>query len=144
MASAICIVNCEHHMLQKENRLKKVRDFNLLIKHGYWVSGQFLRIKALELAKIQDFFPKKDDPNNFKKQLRLAITVGLKVCKSAVKRNRIRRQIGEVVRLLIKEGLLKEGYYILIVATKDVLARNFTEIGQEMKLLLRRTKVLDT
>ncbi len=129
-------------MLQQDNRLRKVRDFNLILKHGRWVNGQFLDIKVLELAKNQNFFPKKEDPESFKNQLKLAISTGLKVDKSAVKRNRVRRQIREAVRLLIKEGAIKNGYYILVVAKKDILNKNYAEIGQEVKLLLSRAKLL--
>lgn len=130
-------------MLQKENRLAKVRDFNLLIKHGRWVNGQFLDLRVLELAKIQDYFPKKEDVDNFKKQLRLAIAVGLKIEKSAVKRNRVKRQIREALRLLIKGGQVKSGYYILIVAKKDVLKEEYADISQEIKLLLAKAKLLN-
>ncbi|MBI2038168.1 MAG: ribonuclease P protein component [Candidatus Magasanikbacteria bacterium] len=129
-------------MLQQDNRLRKVRDFNLILKHGRWVNGQFLDIKALELAKNQNFFPKKEDPESFKNQLKLAISTGLKVHKSAVKRNRVRRQIREAVRLLIKDGAIKNGYYILVVAKKDILNKNYPEISQEIKVLLSKAKVL--
>lgn len=129
-------------MLQQDNRLRKLRDFNLVMKHGQWVSGQFLDVKALELAKNQNYFPKKEDPESFKKQLKLAIAAGLKVHKSAVKRNRVRRQIREVLRLLIKDGAIKSGYYILVVAKKAVLDKDYAEISQELKLLLSRGKVL--
>lgn len=129
-------------MLQQENRLRKLRDFNLVMKHGQWVNGRFLDIKVLELAKNQNFFPKKENPESFKKQLKLAIAVGLKVHKSAVKRNRARRQIREAIRLLIKDGQLKIGFYVLVVAKKDILDKNYAEISQEVKLLLSRAKVL--
>jgi ribonuclease P protein component len=129
-------------MLQQDNRLRKLRDFNLVMKHGQWVNGHFLDIKVLELAKNQNFFPKKEDPESFKKQLKLAIAAGLKVHKSAVKRNRVRRQIREVLRLLIKENLLKTGFYVLVVAKKDILEKNYAEISAELKLLLSRGKVL--
>ena len=130
-------------MLQQENRLRKLRDFNLVMKHGQWVNGRFLDMKVLELARKQDFFPKKEDPESFKKQLKLAIAAGLKVHKSAVKRNRIRRQIREVLRLLLKDGLIKNGYYLLVVAKKDTLDKDYAEISDELKLLLGRGKVLN-
>ncbi len=114
----------------------------MVMKHGQWVNGRFLDIKVLELAKNQSFFPKKEDPENFKTQLKLAIAAGLKVHKSAVKRNRARRQIREAIRLLIKDGLLKSGYYVLVVAKKDVLEKDYAEISQEIKVLLSRAKVL--
>lgn len=130
-------------MFQQENRLRKLRDFNLIMKHGQWANGQFLDIKYLELAKNQNFFPKKEDPESFKKQLKLAISISLKISKSAVKRNRVKRQIREALRLLIKEGVIKNGYYILVIAKKGILEKDYSEISQETKLLLQRAKVLN-
>lgn len=128
-------------MFPKDNRLSKVRDFNLLMKYGRWQRGQFLDIKALELAKIRVYWPKKIDLESFSKQLKLAISVGLKVSKSAVKRNRAKRQIREYVRPLLRGGKIKEGFYILINARVEVLTKNFTEISQEVELLLRRSNL---
>ena len=129
-------------MLQQDNRLRKLRDFNLVLKHGNWVNGQFLDIKTLELAKNTKFFPEKEDVDSFQNQLKLAISVGVKVHKSAVKRNRARRQIREVLRLLLKDGAIKNGYYILVVAKKDVLTKDYATISQEIKVLLNKAKVL--
>jgi len=129
-------------MLPQENRLKKVIDFNLVMKYGRWTNGPFLDIKVLELAKNQSFFPKKENPESFKKQLKLAIAAGLKVHKSAVRRNRVRRQISEALRLLLKDGAIKNGYYILVVAKKGILDKDYAEISQEIKVLLSRGKVL--
>ena len=129
-------------MLIKENRLAKTRDFNLVMEHGRWVNGHFLDMKVLDLAKNQDYFPKKEAVDKFKNQLRIAISVGLKVEKRAVKRNRVKRQFGEVLRLLIKNDLIKSGYYVLVVAKKDVLDKDYFEISQEIQLLLGRAKLL--
>jgi ribonuclease P protein component len=129
-------------MLPEENRLAKVRDFNLLMKQGRWINGQFLDIKVLELGKAAGFLPKKIDADNFIKQLRLAITVGLKVSKSAVKRNRLKRQVGEALGLLLKGGRIKTGFYLLIVARKDALEKNYTEISQEIELLLKKGRLI--
>jgi ribonuclease P protein component len=136
--------NYSQVMFQQENRLRKLRDFNLILKHGNWVNGQFLDIKYLELAKNQNFFPHKENPDSFKKQLRLAIAVGLKISKIAVKRNRVKRQIRESLRLLIKENAIKSGYYILVVAKKNVLDKEYADISQEIKLLLNKGKLLNT
>ena len=129
-------------MLQQENRLRKLRDFNLVMKHGQWVNGRFLDMKVLELAKNQAYFPKKEDVDKFKIQLKLAIAAGLKVHKSAVKRNRVRRQIRDALRLLLKEGKIKNGYYILVVAKKDTLDKDYAEISEEVKVLLGRAKLI--
>jgi len=129
-------------MLPKDNRLAKVRDFNLLMGQGRWVNGRFLDIKLLELRKAIDFLPKKIEVDNFIKQLRLAITVGLKVSKSAVKRNKLKRQIREVLRLMLKDENLKRGFYLLVVARKEALDKNYAEISREIELLLKRAGVI--
>ncbi len=128
-------------MLPEINRLKKIRDFNLLMKYGRWANGRLLDLKYLELAKIEDYFPKKEDPEKFKKQLKIAFTVGLKIDKRAVVRNRVRRQIREVVRLLIKENRLKIGFYLLFVAKKDILGKEYGEISSETAVLLKRSGI---
>lgn len=129
-------------MLQEQNRLKKVRDFNLLMKYGRWANGQFLDLKYLTLAKTSNYFPKKEDPDKFAKQLRIAFTVGLKISKKAVLRNRVRRQMREAVRLLMKENKLKNGYYLLFVAKKEVLGKEYMDIAKEIEMLLKRSGVV--
>lgn len=130
-------------MLPLNNRLKKVRDFNLIIKHGRWYGGNFIDLKLLDLAGLKpEDCPKKVITDNFKKQLRIAFAVGLKVHKSAVKRNRVRRQMREVVRLLLKVNAIREGFYLLFVAKKNILNKNYAEISEEMKLLLLKSKLL--
>ena len=128
-------------MLKPDNRLSKVRDFNLIIKHGQWAGGNFLTLKWLNLAKIRNYFPKKENPDKFEKQLRLAFSVGLKVDKRAVVRNRAKRQLREVVRLIIKDGRLKAGYYLMFVAKPAIKEKNYAEISQEVELLLNRVHV---
>ena len=130
------------YMYEKENHLTKVRDFNLVLKHGFWVNGGFLSLKVLELAKNEAYFPSTEDVDKFKKQLKLAINVGLKVSKKAVERNRAKRQVREVVRLLMKEDLLKSGFFLLFVAKPTIKEKDYAEISQEVKLLLQRAKVL--
>jgi ribonuclease P protein component len=129
-------------MLKPENRLKKVRDFNLLLKYGRWIKGQFIDLNYLFLAKQRENFPKKVDLDEFAMQLKVAFAVGLKISKSAVKRNRLRRQIREVVRLLIKSKRILTGYYLLFVARTGSLNKNYAEISQEIEFLLHKAKIL--
>ena len=129
-------------MLKPKNRLKKVRDFNLIMKQGRWIGASFLTAKYIRLDEAQEYFPKKEDSDIFKNQLRIAFTVGLKVSKSAVKRNRLKRQMCEVVRLLIKDKKIKSGYYIMLVAKKDALEKSYEQIAEEIKMLLKKMKVL--
>lgn len=132
-------------MYTKDNHLTKVRDFNLVLKHGYWINSQFLSLKVLDLAKNENHFLSTWDVDKFKKQLKIAINVGLKVSKKAVVRNRAKRQVTEVLREVMKgegSGLIKNGFYLFFVAKPNIKDKNFAEISEEVKLLLKRAKVL--
>lgn len=129
-------------MLPAQNRLAKVRDFNLLMNHGTWINGDLCTLKVLTLDKIKTYFPKKEDPETFAKQLKIAFTVGLKISKSAVVRNRIKRQLREVVRILLLGKKLPTGYYLLFVARPGIVDKNYTEISQEVALLLKKARLL--
>lgn len=129
-------------MLQDENRLTKVRDFNLLMAKGGWFNSVNFSLRALDLEKNQNVFPPKEDKETFAKQLRVGFTVGLKLSKSAVKRNRVKRQMREVVRLLIKEGKIKPGYYFLFVAKAGAISLGYAQIEVQILELLNKTRCL--
>lgn len=129
-------------MYPKDNRLAKTRDFNLLLKYGRWANGRIFDLKYLNLPTARKFFPPKEESDNFEKQLKLAITVGLKISKKAVDRNRIKRQASEAIRLLLQKEEIASGYYFLFVAKKGALDSDYTEISQEVKLLLRSARAI--
>ena len=129
-------------MLKPANRLKKVRDFNLLFKNGRFVAGSFFDAKYIDLSKNTKHFPKNESVESFIKQLKIGFSIGLKISKVAVKRNRLKRQAREVVRLLLKEDKIKNGYYILFIAKKGSLEKDHAQISQEIELLLNKMKVL--
>jgi len=129
-------------MYKKENHLTKVRDFALVLKYGHWINGGFLSLKVLILAKARDYFPKKEDVDKFEKQLKIAINVGIKVSKKAVERNRAKRQIREVIRLLMEDSMLKTGFYLFFDAKPNIKEKDYSEISQEVKVLLNKAGVL--
>lgn len=75
-------------MLPKRNRIKKRKDFERIFRHGKEAEydGLLLKVKA------------SDQPFS-----RFGFIVSNKVSKKAVVRNRIRRQLHEVVRKLLPE-----------------------------------------
>lgn len=130
-------------MLQPINRLKKVRDFNLVMKQGRWVKGLLFDVKIVDLRVLKtEFVPKRVTEDWFRKQLKLAFVVGVKIDKRAVIRNRLKRQIRECVRLLIKDKQIKTGYYVLVVAKKDIKKSLFVEIQKEVESVFRRAGIL--
>lgn len=128
-------------MLPTPHRLTKVRDFNLLIAHGRWVTGAHIAVRVLELAKITNYFPKRVNPNEFISQLRFAIAAGIKVSKKAVDRNRVRRQVREVVHELLLDQQFRHGFFVLIAIKPTLAKKNFAEIRAETILLLRQARV---
>lgn len=131
-------------MIPEENRLTKKRDFDLLLARGRWVSVPELSMKVLNLAENRNLFPKKEDPDKFEKQLKIAFSIGLKFSGKAVERNRMRRQIREVVRLHLKKGEIKNGYYLLFTAQPSLKNKNYAEISEKVKLLLGQGKLLES
>lgn len=129
-------------MLSINNRLTKERDFKLLLKRGFWVKGENISLKILPLSQNRKYFPKKEDVDNFEKQLKIAFSVGVKISKSAVVRNKVKRQLREAVRLLIKENGIKSGYYFLFVPQPSIVNKNFAEISEEIKLLFSNNNFL--
>lgn len=127
-------------MLPKENRLTKIRDFNLLFKHGVYVSGRLLDLKLLKLAKITDYFPKKEDSSRFKDQLLLGISVGIKISKKAVVRNKLKRQIREILRLSLQKNEIIPGYYLLFIAKKEAVGKEYLELEKEVKGLIGKIR----
>jgi len=124
-------------MLQKENRLKKFSDFAILFKEGKMFFANFIDLKKWKIDK-EKYYNK-----NYKNDdLKIGFVVSKKIEKSAVKRNKIKRQMREVVRLLIKEKKIKKGYVLFFIAKKNILKKNYNEIEKEIISILEKTNLL--
>ncbi|MBU2542531.1 ribonuclease P protein component [Patescibacteria group bacterium] len=123
-------------MLTKENRLKYMKDFEILFKEGKFVGGQFLTVKIWKIE--PDKYPRREYSTE---DLKIGFVVGKKVHKSAVKRNRIKRQMREVVRLLLKENKLKIGYHIAFLAKPEIFGVEYGEIEKDIVGVLKRLGV---
>lgn len=125
-------------MLPVKHRLTKMKDFEILLKEGRFVAGKFLNAKVWKIE--PEKYPRRkytiDD-------LRLGFAVGLGVSKKAVVRNRVKRQLREVVRLMLKDGLIKHGYHVLVMAKKDVVGKEYGEIEREVGEVLRRCGIFN-
>src|SRR3989338_7178111 len=86
-------------MLDKAHRLKKDKDYKRLLKNSRSYSFGALSARG--------------DYNNLD-VIRVGVVTGIALSKKAVVRNRIRRQLQEIVRLLIKEEKLKKGIDLFI------------------------------
>ena len=128
-------------MLREENRLKKTRDFNLLLKQGVFVRGNFVDLKYLRLLSVKNP-PKNMEEAEFRNQLRIALAVGLKISGSAVKRNAVRRRLSEILRLLIKEKKTRDGFYILVMPRKEIVSKDYDTVNQEVGKIFKQAGLL--
>ena len=151
-------------MLPKEQRLSKKRDIELVVKRGRWFKGRLLSLKILKLSDLPVILIKKEDPDKFKKQLKIAVSAGIKFSKKATDRNRIRRQVFEAVRVLGKTKKFNEGFFLLLTPngtftdntskkieikisgpknTNNYLNHSFAEISEEIKLLFIKAGIIN-
>ena len=112
-------------MLPKANRLTKETDFKKIAKGAKPIHSKFFLLKKLSTPE---------------KLVKFGIVISSKISKKAVVRNKIRRQIREV----LKENLadIKTGQKVMIVVKDTALNKDFKEIKQDLENLLIKTKLL--
>lgn len=124
-------------MLSREHRLTRERDFAILFDEGRFIAGNLVNAKVWRVN--PEKYPKRGyKPND----LKIGFVVSVKISKSAVERNRVKRQMREVVRLLLKEGGLKSGYHIAIIAKGNILGQGYGAIQESVHAVLQKAGVL--
>jgi len=113
-------------MLPKENRLKKKKDFEKLFKEGKSFKEKFLILRI----------NKNDLDNN-----RFGFIVSKKISKKAVVRNKIKRQLREIVRKDINN--YQKGFDVAIIALPGIELKNFGEISQALEFTFKKIKILN-
>lgn len=124
-------------MLQQHNRLKKKRDIEIVFEKGRFFGGAVVTLLVWPIDIIA--FPKR---LYTKDMCKIGFVVSKKVSKSAVKRNRVKRQMREVIRLYLKQEKLKEGVFLLVQAKPIVLDNSYQNIALDIERLLHRAKLL--
>lgn len=108
-------------MLPQGNRLRKTRDFERVFSSKSGIYGHFIRLSY-----------KKNDL----KTSRLAVVVGLKINKSAVIRNKIKRRIRMIFQKYIKT--FNPPLDIVVNALKGADIANFKSIKEDIEIMLRK------
>ncbi|MFA6522020.1 MAG: ribonuclease P protein component [Patescibacteria group bacterium] len=110
-------------MLSKEHRLQKRTDIQKVLKG----KSVFDPICGVKLSK------------NGLPDSRFAIVAGLKVHKSAVKRNTVRRQYSEIIRLNLQS--IEPGYDFVLLISKASLDVPYAEKEAQLIDVLKKAKV---
>lgn len=114
-----------------------MKDFEILMKEGRFVGGSVVN------AKVWWFDSEKYPRRKYiKTDLLIGFAVGKKVHKSAVKRNRIKRQMREVVRSFLKENRIKAGAMLLFIAKPEILEKEYSIIERSILDTLRKARLL--
>lgn len=105
-------------------RLKKDHEISKVFAKGKSVHGELCGIK----------FSKNGLPDS-----RFAIVVGVKVAKTAVARNRLKRQIRAI--LAKKEAKLLTGFDVIVMTKKPAVGETSKLIEQELNRLFDKAKL---
>jgi len=112
-------------MLPKENRLKKRKDFEKLFKEGKSFKERFIILRV---------------GKNGLNVIRFGFIVSKKVSNKAVVRNKIKRQLREIVRKKI--NVYQKGLDVAVITLPEIEKRNFKEMSQVLEVILKKTKIL--
>ena len=103
-------------MKSQISSLKKQKDFKSIIK-GKKINNQYLTI----------FFRKLSDKSN--KNLNISF-VAQKKLGNAVKRNKIKRRLRNIMNQILKISKLNLNYSYLIITKKNIISANFADIKE--------------
>jgi ribonuclease P protein component len=111
-------------MLPRAHRLKSDAHFKALARKGRSFFSPLLTMRALRL-------PQGDTQIGF--------VVSTKVSKSAVARNRIRRQLREIVRSELPK--LGSGFQIMLVVKKQAIGTPYAKLSNEINKLFTDARI---
>ena len=112
-------------MLNRINRLKKRYQFNYVYKSGEHYSSEHIVLYVVS-SKTKN------------------IKIGLAVTKKvghAVVRNRVRRQLREIIKKQIPT--LKQSFNIIVVARENVTEASFEKISNEFFKLIKKANLIN-
>lgn len=111
-------------MLKKQYRLNKNKDFDRVFKQGGSAYAPSLGLKITA---------------NGLENSRFAVLVSKKVSKKAVVRNKIKRQL----RNILREDYLQQvkGYDVVVICLPTISDKTFAEIKADLKFAFRKTKI---
>ncbi len=119
--------------LPQIHRLKHWRDFRTVYQQGIRRHSEHLVLRA--------WFPQAVGEQSQINPSRIGISIGKKVSKKAVVRNRIKRQIhGAFLQLLPR---ILDGWQIVIVVKPTAVECKYDDFLRELEELLKKTKIIN-
>jgi len=111
-------------MLKKSNRITKDKEFDRAFKIGQSFYTKLFGIKAA---------------SNGLEINRLGVLISTKVSKKAVIRNKVKRQVREIIQKELPN--LKNGKDLVIIVFSQILGKKFEEIKEAFILALKKLKL---
>jgi len=111
-------------MLPSLFRLKKKKDFERVLNLGQATGG--------------DFFILKQAPNNLS-FTRFGLIISAKVSPKATDRNKLKRQINEIIRLNLEK--IKTGFDAVIIFKRLAKDKEYSKLEQELATLFIKNKL---
>jgi len=113
-----------------------MKDFEILFKEGRFVAGRIVNAKIWKIE--PEKYPKRGYQDT---DLKVGFVASVKHEKRAVARNRVKRQMRESVRLLVKDNKIKKGNFIAFLSTPAVFSATTAEISQDIELVLKKARL---
>lgn len=113
-------------MFLKSKRITKQKDFEKILKKG---KGRYTKTLGLKYLK------------NGLKFNRFAVIVGIKVNKKAVQRNKIKRQIKNILKNQKYRKIIN--YDIIVLTLPPINQKTFKEIEKDIIYLLQNQQLLE-
>ena len=112
-------------MLPKKFRLTRDKDLKKVFSRGKSFFAPPFKLKILK---------------NDLGVSRFAIVVSNQVAKKATQRNKLKRQLREIIRLYLTE--IKPGYDLVLIARPKILTYSFQQIKKAISSIFIKTKLL--
>jgi len=111
-------------MLKKENRLRKTKEIEGVLKNGRSFYNSDFTLKIIK--------------NNLDKN-RLCVIISAKVSKKSVERNKLKRRVRAI--FYSQKELLKSGFDFLFISKKGVGIKEFFEVKESILSLFKIAKI---
>ncbi|WP_204104180.1 MULTISPECIES: ribonuclease P protein component [Spirulina sp. CCY15215] len=125
--------------LPQANRLKHWRDFQEVYQRGKRYSGSYLTLRSLSVMPKSETGATEAEITLIP-STRIGISIGKKVSKKAVVRNRIKRQIRAAIREILPQ--MSGGWKLAIGVKSTATKCEYEHFLRELKQLLTRAEVL--